>query len=45
MLTLNLYKNKINTINKYESFTLYHEAGPEALTVLFPIINMLSCLK
>jgi hypothetical protein len=44
---INLYKNRINTINKCESFKLYLEAGPvpEAPAVPFPTVDMLNSLK
>jgi hypothetical protein len=44
---LNLYKNRTNTTNKYESFRLYPKAGPvpEAPALPFPTVDMLNCLK
>jgi hypothetical protein len=47
MFVFNLYKNRINTINKCGSVRLYPEAGPvpEESAVPFPTVDILSYLK
>jgi hypothetical protein len=43
VIVFNLYKNRTNTTNKREGFSLYPEAGPvqETPTVPFSTVDML----